>query len=183
MESLLLDLRYGLRQLRKAPVFTLAAILTLALGIGANATIFTWFSSIVLNPIPGADSRGVMSVRWYTQRGGERSLSWPDYLDYKKRNHTIDRFAAIAMMPFSLGDNRDPERIWGMLASANYFDTLGVKAALGRTFVPAEDDSPQSVAVLSDHFWRTRFGADPGIIGREIRLNRRNFTVIGVVPE
>src|SRR5262245_58091223 len=139
MEHVLQDLRFGIRQLRKSPVFTLAAIVTLALGIGANATIFTWFSSVILNPVPGADSHRLVAVHWHTQRGEDRSLSWPDYLDITKRARTMDKVAALAMMPFSLGEGNEPERIWGMLVSANYFDTLGVKPALGRTFAMDED--------------------------------------------
>ena len=115
MGHLFHDLRFGFRQLRKSPAFTIAAILTLALGIGANATIFTWFSSIILNPVPGADSRGLLSVRWNTQQGEGRGLSWPDYLDYARRNHTIDKFAVLGMQPFSLGEGREPERIWGTI--------------------------------------------------------------------
>src|SRR5579883_2583585 len=110
MESLLQDLKYGFRQLRRSPAFTAAAVLTLALGIGANATIFTWFDSIVLNPVPGADGSGLMSVRWYTQKNEDRSMSWLDYQDYARRNHTLDKFAAVGMVPFSLGDGREPER-------------------------------------------------------------------------
>ncbi len=177
------EIRFGLRQLRKSPAFTIAAILTLALGIGANATIFTWFSSIVLNPVPGADARDVYSVRWTTQKGEDRSMSWLDYQDFAKRSRTIEKFAAAGMAPFSLGDDRQPERIWGMLVSSNYFDSLGVKPALGRAFLNDEDQTPTAVAVLSDHLWRTKYGADPNIAGRQIRLNQRNFTVIGVAPE
>ena len=97
------EIRFGLRQLRKSPAFTIAAILTLALGIGANATIFTWFSSLILNPVPGADARSVYSVRWATQKGEDRSMSWLDYQDYAKRNRTIDKFAALGFAPLSLG--------------------------------------------------------------------------------
>ncbi|MBZ5602633.1 MAG: ABC transporter permease [Acidobacteriia bacterium] len=183
MESLLQDLKFGFRQLRKAPAFTAAAILTLALGIGANATIFTWFSSIILNPVPGADGRRLLSIRWSTEKGENRSMSWLDYQDYAKRNHTLEKFAAVGMAPFSLGDGREPERIWGMLVSANYFDTMGVRPALGRAFVQGEDQTPNAVAVISDHLWRTKFGADPALLGREVRINQRNFTVVGIAPQ
>jgi putative ABC transport system permease protein len=182
MDAFWLDLRFGLRQLRKSPVFTLAAIITLALGIGANATIFTWLNAVIINPVPGVDSRNLVSVRWYTPRGGQRSLSWLDFLDYRKRNHTLKSFAAGAIVPLSLGEGNQPQRVWSMLVSANYFDTLGVKAALGRTFLPEEDGDPggHPVVILSQHIWQTKFGGDPQIIGKQILLNKRSFTVIGV---
>src|SRR6185369_17881825 len=116
------------------------------------------------------------------QKGENRSMSWLDYQDYVRRNHTIDKFAAGAITPFSLGDGLQPERIWGMMVSANYFDTMGVKPALGRAFTGNEDQTPTAVAVLSDHLWRTKFGSDPSIVGRDVRINQRNFTVIGVAP-
>ncbi len=185
MDTFLKDLRFGLRQLRKSPAFTLSAILTLALGIGANATIFTWFSAVILNPVPGAGSRGLISIRWRSPEGGRRSLSWLDYLDFRKRNHTLANFAAAGITPLSLGEGTQPERIWGMLTSANYFDMLGVQPALGRTFLPEEDENPggHPVVVLGHRLWQTKFGADPHIVGRQILLNKRNFTVIGVAPE
>ncbi len=185
MGTLLQDLRFGFRQLRKSPAFTLSAILTIALGIGANATIFTWFSAVILNPVPGADSSHLVSVRWRSPEGNRRAVSWLDYLDFRKRNHTVENLAAYGLSPFSLGEGLQPERIWGMLASANYFDMLGVKAALGRTFVPEEDENPggHAVVILSHHLWQSKFGADPNIAGRGILLNKRKFTVIGVMPE
>jgi predicted permease len=179
------DLRFGFRQLRKSPAFTLSAILTLALGIGANATIFTWFSAVILNPVPGADSSHLVSVRWRTAEGSQRAVSWLDYLDFRRRSRTLESLAAVGLSPFSLGEGLQPERIWGVLASANYFDMLGVKAALGRTFVPEEDENPggHPVVVLSHHLWQSKFGADPNIVGRGILLNKRKFTVVGVMPE
>jgi len=185
MDTFLQDLRYGFRQLRKSPAFTLAAVLTLALGIGANATIFTWLNAVLLNPVPGVNSRDLVSVAWRMPRGGQRSLSWPDYLDYRKRNHTFQQFAAISLSPVNLSEGVQPERVWGMMVSANYFDMLGVKAALGRTFVPEEDENPggHPVVVLSRNLWLRKYGGDPQIVGRQIQLNRRAFTVIGVTPE
>ena len=185
MRSVLEDLRFGLRQLRKSPAFTVSAILTLALGIGANATIFTWFSAVILNPVPGASSTGLISVHWQSPEGGRRAVSWLDYLDLRKRNRTLQSFTAAGLGPLSLGEGAQPERIWGMLTSANYFDMLGVKPELGRTFLPEEDENPggHPVVVLSHRLWQTKFGADPHILGRQIQLNKRNFTVIGVAPE
>jgi predicted permease len=185
MDTFLYDLRYGFRQLRKSPGFTLAAVLTLALGIGANATIFSWLNAVLLNPIPGVDSRGLVSIGSLMPNGSQRGLSWPDFLDYRKRNHTLQQLAAVSMAPLSLSGGAQPERLWGMVVSANYFDALGVKPALGRTFVPEEDENPggHPVAVLSHRLWSRKFGGDPQIVGRQIQLNRRAFTVVGVTPE
>ncbi|HLJ44610.1 MAG TPA: ABC transporter permease [Bryobacteraceae bacterium] len=184
MDALRQDFLFGLRQLRKSPAFTIAAILTLALGIAANATIFSWLSAVALHPVPGADSRDLISVRWRSPEGGQRSLSWPDYRDYCKLNRTLQDFTAASMAPMNLGEGSRPERLWGMLVSANYFDTLGVKPILGRPFLPEEDENPggHPVAIVSHRFWQTRLGGDPNVIGRHILLNKRPFTIVGVTP-
>src|SRR5215475_4844013 len=104
MDSFLQDLRFGFRQLRKSPAFTLAAVLTLALGIGANATIFSWLSAVVINPVPGVDGRGLVAVRWFTPEHGGRSVSWPDYLDQRKRTRTFENLSVGSMTPLSLGE-------------------------------------------------------------------------------
>ena len=147
--------------------------------------IFTWLSAVVISPVPGVDSANLISVRWRSPEGGQRSLSWLDYLDYRKRSRTLEHFAVASLTPVSLGEGSRPERVWGMLTSANYFDTLGVKAALGRTFLPEEDENPggHPVVVLGHRLWQARFGGDPKVIGRQILINKRNYTVIGVTAE
>ena len=186
MDSFIHDLKFGFRQLRKSPAFTFAAILTLALGLGANATVFTWFNAIVVNPLPGVrGTRDLITVRWRTPSGGQAGLSWLDYLDYRARNRTLQDFAVSTMAPLSLGEGAQPARVWTTLASSNYFKMLGVKPELGRTFLPDEDQNPggHPVVVISHRLWQSKFGADPNIVGRQILLNKRNFTVIGVTPE
>ncbi len=184
LTALLPDLRYGLRQLRKSPAFTLTAALTLALGIGANATIFSWLNAVILNPLPAVDSRDLVSVRWRTPEGHGSSFSWPDYLDMRKAG-SVERLCAGGMVPISLGEGAQPERIWSLVVSSDYFQTLGVQPIRGRAFVPEEDDNPggHPVAVISHQLWQGRFGGDPAIVGRKIRLNNRDFTVVGVTPE
>ncbi len=186
MDTLVQDLRFGLRQLRKSPAFTLAAVLTLALGIGANTTVFNWLNSVIFNPLPGVDSTRLYYIRWRTPEGNSNSFSWPDYLDYRKRNQTLEGLIVGRMTAMSLGDGSQQQvnRVWGLLVSANYFETLGVKAAMGRTFLPEEDEKPggHPVVVISHQCWQSRFGGDPQIIGKQIRLNKQNFTVIGVTP-
>ena len=144
METLLYDLRFGLMRLRKNPAFTLAAVLTLALGIGANVTIFSWLNAVILNPLPGVDSRDLVSVRWHTARGNDISFSWPDYLDMRQRARTIQGLGVGTMAAVSLSEGANPERIWGMLVSSDFFRVLNVKAVLGRTFPPEDDTSGQS---------------------------------------
>jgi predicted permease len=185
MEALWQDVKFGIRQLLKSPAFTAAAVLTLALGIGANATIFTWLSAVVINPVPGVNSHGLISIRWRSPQGGQRGLSWLDYRDYEKRNRTLKSLAADSIVPVSLGEGSRPERVWSMLVSANYFDTLGVRPELGRLFLPDEDENPggHAVVVLSHRLWQSKFASDLRIVGREILLNKHNFTVIGVTPE
>ncbi len=185
MNSLLQDVRFGFRQLRKSPVFTTAAVVTLALGIGANATVFTWLKAIIFDPLPGVDAGNLVSVRWRSPQGNSSSFSWPDYLDVRGRAQTLEGLAAGRMAAMSLGTAGEAERIWGMLVSANYFETLGVKPALGRTFRPEEDRNPggHPVAVISQRLWQTRFGGDAGVIGRQVPLNKRTFTIVGVAPE
>lgn len=186
MGSFFQDVKFGFRQLRKSPVFTIAAILTLALGIGANATVFSWFNAIVINPLPHVQgAHDLITVRWRTPTGSYAGISWLDYLDYKTRNHTLKDFSVAMMGPVNLGEGTQPERLWGTLASSNYFNMLGVKAELGRTFLPDEDNNPggHPVVILSHHLWQTRFGRDSSIINRQILINKRAFTVVGVAPE
>jgi len=185
MDTLIRDLKFGFRRLRKSPAFSIAAILTLALGIGANATVFTWFNAVVINPLHGVRaSRDLITIRWRTPTGTDAGVSWLDYLDYRSRNQTLEEFAVATMAPLSLGEGAQPERVWTTIASANYFKMLQASPELGRTFLPDEDQDPggHPVVVLSDRLWRTKFGADAGILGRQILLNRRNFTVVGVMP-
>ena len=142
LDSLRADIRYGIVQLRKSPAFTVAAALTLALGIGANATIFSWLNAVIINPLPGVDSRGLMSLRWHRPDGGQIAFSWPDYLDVRSRAHTISSVSVGSMGPISMGEGSRPERLWGMLVSSDFFRTLGVQPAAGRFFQPDEDQNP-----------------------------------------
>jgi len=186
MDSFGHDLKFGFRQLRKSPAFTIAAILTLALGLGANATVFTWFNAVVVNPLPGvAGARDLVTVRWRTPSGNAAGISWLDFLDYRNGNRTLKEFAVAVMEPLSLGEGSQPERVWTTLVSSNYFTMLGVKPELGRSFLPDEDKNPggHPVAMISHRLWQGKFAADPHIIGRQILLNKRNFTVVGVTPE
>jgi putative ABC transport system permease protein len=184
MNTLLQDFSYGLRLLRKSPGFSLVAILTLALGIGANSTIFSWINSTILNPIPGVKHTSQYVEITGGGDGEHNVLSYPDYEDLRDHNRTLSSFIAATNTAMSLTVNGRPERVWGILATANYFDALGVHPILGRGFLPSEDNKPGGapVVVVSYSLWRTHFGADPAIIGRSIEINRHSFEVVGVAP-
>jgi putative ABC transport system permease protein len=188
MHTLWQDLRYAARMLLKKPGFTLIVVLTLALGIGANTAVFTWLKALLLHPLPGvAESHRLVMLHSTLTRSGNQviSVSYPDYKDYRDRNEVFSGLAASNINIFNLLDGEGrPERVFGSLVSGNFFEVLGVRAALGRTFAPDEDRTPGThpVVVISHRLWQRRFAADPGLIGKTIRLNQRDFTVIGVAP-
>jgi len=190
MQDLLQDLRYGLRLLFRDWVFTTVAVLSLALGIGANTTIFSVFNAIFLRTLPVQEPGRL--VRVYTtdaKNTGQflnyMQLSFPNYEDYRDLNQVFSGLVAQSFAQLSLTTGGSPELVAASVVTGNYFDVLGVKAPLGRTFEASEDrvEGKYPVVVLTDHFWKRRFGADRDIVGKEIVLNRQSFTVIGVAPE
>jgi len=185
METLLHDVRYGSRQLLKHPVFTILAIVSLALGIGANTAIFSLVNTVLLRQLPVKEPSQLIEVYGSLNNGADFTLqSYVNYKDYRDRNDVFSGLFVYRIVVSSLSHNGSNERVWGFLASGNYFDVLGVKPMLGRAFSPEEDQTPGShpVAVLSYPCWQKRFGADPAIVGRTILLNKY-FTVIGVAPK
>lgn len=185
MDTLLQDLRYAARQLRRAPGFTLVAVLSLGLGIGANATIFTWMDAVLFQPFAGVPEQNrLVSVSTVNSAGERLSSSWPDYRDFQAQSRTLDLWAAEERA-MSLVHGGVAERAWGVLVSGNYFDALGVRATLGRTFLPEEGEvvDAHPVLVLSHAYWQRRFAARPEIVGQAVTLNNRAFTVVGVAPE
>jgi predicted permease len=180
-----MDLRYSVRMLVKNPGVTAAAVLSLALGIGANATIFTWVKSVLLNPLPGVPEPGRMFVLAPTARdGSERSLSYPNYRDLRDRARTFDIIGQEDAL-ISVSDGERADRAFAMLVSGNYFDVVGVRPILGRAFLPAEDTVPNGapVVVISHAFWQRRLGGSPASAGQKVKVNDRPYTVIGVVPD
>ena len=180
-----MDLRYSLRMLLKNPGVTAAAVLSLALGIGANATIFTWVKSVLLNPLPQVPEPDRMWVLAPSARDGrERSLSYPNYRDLRDRATTFDLIGMEDVL-LSVSDGTRADRAFGMLVTGNYFDVVGLRPALGRTFLPAEDKTPSGapVIVLSHAFWQRRFAGSAAVIGQSVKVNDRPYTVIGVMPE
>jgi len=188
MDALLQDVRYALRRLAKAPGFTAVAVITLALGIGANTAIFSLVNATLLRPRPGIGRPEALVDIGRTQDGsGFDTMSYPTYADYRDRTQSFSGVLGYRFEPraLSLGTEGSAERIYGSLVSGNYFDVLEVKPRLGRAFTPEEDRTPGAhpVLVLSHAFWERRFAGDPGIIGREVRINGQPFTVIGIAPE
>jgi len=186
METFWQDVRYSLRTLRNRTGFASAVVITLALGIGANATIFTWIKAVFLEPLPGVARPDELVEVWgATRHNSALSLSLLDYQDLRDRNETLSGLAAHQVLAMNLGRGGQPERVRGAVVSGNYFDVLGVKAAIGRAFLPNEDRTPRShpVVVLGHGLWQRRFGADPQVVGQTITLNEHEFTVIGVAPK
>ena len=191
MGTLMQDIRFGARMLLKNRAFTIVAILSLALGIGANTTIFTLVNTVLLQPLPVAEPSQLMSVYGTDEKNrGNRldyaPISYPNYIDY--RDQSGDVFSGLVIFggaAMSLSGTGEPEQINGLIVSGNYFDVLGVKAARGRTFLPEEDRTPGTnpVIVVSHGLWQRRLGADPQIVGKTLSLNNQSFTVIGVAPE
>jgi predicted permease len=186
METLLHDLRYGTRQLLKHRAFTILAIISLALGIGANTAIFSLVNTVLLRPLPVKEPSRLIEVYGALHNGADFTIqSYLNYKDYRDRNDVFSGLFVYRMVVSSLSHNGSNERAWGFLASGNYFDVLGVKPVLGRGFLPEEDQTPGShpVAVLSYACWQHRFAGDPSIVGRTILLNNHTFTIIGVAPK
>jgi len=186
MSTLLQDLRYALRLLRKSPGFTAVAVLTLALGIGATSTIFSWIDSTLLNPIPGVtQTSGLVSVmRGTVSEHPSPPFSYADYVDLRSRNRSFSGLLAYHDDSMSLTGGRKPERIYSALTSANYFGVLGVKPFLGRAFVAEDETAPGGapVVVISYAFWQSHFVSDPSAIGKTLQINRHNYTIVGVAP-
>ena len=184
MHSLFQDFRYGIRMLRKNPSLTLIAVLTLTLGIGANSTVFSWASATILEPIPGMANPGQVISVYAGLPGHLSTVSYPDYLDLRRQNRVFSGFIGFSLWPLSITEGEKPDRIPATLVSANYFDVLGVKPVLGRTFVDAEEGAPRSapVAVISYPLWKKRYQSNPNVLGQTISLNKHSFTIVGVAP-
>jgi predicted permease len=185
MDTFWQDVRYSVRTLLKHPGFTSAVVITLALGIGANATIFTWIKVVVLERLSGVSQPEELVELWgATRNNSGLSLSYPDYLDLRDRNERLSGMLAHQVLPLNLGRGGKPERIRGAIVSGNYFDVLGVKPLIGRTFLPDEDRTPNArpVVVMGYGLWQRRFGGDSGVVGQRIMLNAHEFTVIGITP-
>jgi predicted permease len=182
LSDILTDLRYAARKLRKSPAFTITTVLTLALGIGANTAIFSVVDSVLLRPMPWPDADRLVRIK-QTDGGAGDAASPPDLADYRTGTKTFADFALIENAALNLtAPGESPERLNGGRVSASWFSLLGTPALRGRTFTAGEDqEGAPKVAVISERLWRSRFGSDEHVIGRELSLNGEHFTVVGVV--
>lgn len=185
MNGFISDLLQGFRVIRRAPVISGAAILALAIGIGANATIFSWVNALVLRPLSGVDRQDeIVVVDEVSKSGLDQRLSYPNYVDYRDNNTVFRGILVHAWQPLNLASADRADRSWAELVSGNFFDVLGVRTAIGRTFSPDEGIRPGAdpVAVIGHAFWMRRFNGNPSAVGQTIKLNGIDFTVIGVAP-
>lgn len=191
VESLAQDARFGLRSMRKNPGFALICVFSLALGIGANTTIFTVVNAILLNPLPVTDISRLVQIDTIdsktkvTQANATKlGLSYTNCEDYQRDNQVFSGLSCISFATLTWSGEAEPRQVVGQLVSANYFDVLGVTPALGRFFLPGEDRKPggDNLAVISHSLWTTKMGSDRNIVGKTLTLNATPFTVIGVAP-
>ena len=184
LDDLRATLRYAVRTLTRTPAFAAMAIISLALGIGANTVVFSVVNALVLKPLPVDQPERVFFLQ-FGSGANHPTTSFPNYRDLRDRSTSFDGLVGYRITPINLENGGSPVRTWGYLATGNYFDVLGVKPVLGRFFHQQDDlhvgEAPY--AVLSYECWRGRFGGDPSVLGRTVRLNRTPFTVIGVAPK
>ncbi len=182
MMTLWQDFRYGCRMLRRQPLFSAIAILTLALGIGANSAIFSVVNAVLLRPLPFKEPDRLIKL-WETfLPGGQGTVSVPNLKDWREQNDVFTEIAAYQFGNFNLQGSDNPERVQGATVSANMFTVLGVEPQLGRGFLPEEDQPGHRVVVLSNQLWKRNFSSDPQILGKDIALGGEGFTVVGVMP-
>lgn len=187
MSLLIQDLRYSVRLLRKNPAFTVVALVALALGIGANTAIFSVVDTVLLRPLP-YDDPGRLVKLWTRFVGiglpnNQNAVSAPEFADFHTLNQSFSHIAAISGDSFNISERGLPERVEGASVSPSLFPLLGVRARLGRVFLPEEGQTGRdNVVLLGDALWRRRFGGDPALVGRKLRINGRSFQVIGILP-
>ena len=183
METLLQDIRYALRSLRKSPGFALVAILTIGLAVGMNTVAFTWMERFVLNPLPAVPRSGELLAVVSAGPGGDIwQMSYPNYRDWREGVRSFEGLTAQSFEELSLRTTGPAQRAWGVFAAANYFEVLRVRPALGRAFRPEEETQAAPVAVISHDLWQRTFAGDSGVVGRHVMLNGHDFTIIGVAP-
>ncbi|HEX3470417.1 MAG TPA: ABC transporter permease, partial [Silvibacterium sp.] len=183
MQTLLHDLRFSFRQLRKSPGFTLTAVLTLALGIGVNTAIFSIMDAVVLRPLAVPDLSRVVTVAEEQNPGNYQWVAFANYEDWKRQSRSFEALAVRTDADRTLTGAGDAAHVQATYASANFFDVMRVNPLLGRVFVNSETQAGKDdVAVLSYGFWQKHFGADPAVLDRKIQLDDRTYTVIGVMP-
>ncbi len=182
LESIWTDVRIAVRNLRRSPGFTIAAILTLALAIGANAVVFGVLNALILRPLNVPDAQSLYTI----ERGGfkEQATSYPDYLDLRDRNRSFDGLTAYILTQVALDTGKNPSEVWGYEVTGNYFDAMKIQPYLGRFFHVADEHGPNSAPylVLTYSYWHSHFQDDRGIVGRVVQVNKHPYTILGVAP-
>jgi putative ABC transport system permease protein len=183
MSAMPQDLKFAIRMLAKSPGFTLVAVLTLALGIGANTAIFSIVNAVLLRPLPFKNYAQLVVLRETYKNVGNVSVSYPDFLDWRQQSHTFAAMSVIYNRGFNLAGVAQPENIGGYAVSSNFLALLGVRPVLGRDFLPSEETPGTApVILLSYQLWQSHLGGDPAVIGRSISLDGRSFSIIGILP-
>jgi putative ABC transport system permease protein len=183
MDELLNDIRFGFRMIRKSPGFATVAVLTLAIGIGANAAIFSFVDAVLLKPLPYPHPEEIVQVWEKPPKYDRNGVSTMNFLDWKNQNSVFQSIAAETGGSVTLSGGQNPLQLRGSRVSAPYFDVFGIKPILGRAFAPDEDQpGKDQVVILSHRIWQNRFGSDPALLGRKIMLDNRPYNVIGILP-
>jgi putative ABC transport system permease protein len=183
MSAILQDLKSAVRMLVKSPGFTVVAILTLALGIGANTAIFSIVNAVLLRPLPFKNSSQLVVLRETYKIVGNVSVSYPDFLDWRQQSDSFAAMSVINNVNFNLSGVAQPESIDGYAVSPNFLALLGVRPVLGRDLLPSEErPGTAPVILLSYQLWQSHLGGDPGVIGRSITLDGRSFSIVGILP-
>lgn len=182
-ERLMQDLRYGLRMLVKSPGFTVIAILTLALGIGANTALFSVVNGVLLNPLPYSHPEQLVWLAESKPNFATGSISFPNFRDWQKNNRTFSTMAASRSYSYNLTGLGEAEQVSSMLITSDFFSVLGVNPAAGRSFVPGEDEiGAAPIAMITSGFWKRKLGSSPDTVGKSLNLDGKNFTIVGIIP-
>jgi len=183
MEAFVKDLRYCLRMMAQNPAWTAVAVVTLALGIGANTTLFSVVNGVLLNPLPYPQPDRLIALYSRTADSPRWSISYPNFLDWVRDNRSFSALAGYRSEDYNLTGMGEPERLPGEMVSATFFLLLGVKPALGRMFLPEEDQvGGRPVVLISDGLWKRKFGSAPDAVGKTVTLNGEGYTIVGVIP-
>src|SRR5690348_2225007 len=177
---MLQDIRYAVRILSKAPAFTIIAIVTLALGIGANTALFSVVDGVLLNPLPYTQPDRIVAVYTHTRTFNHSSISYPNFLDWVRENRSFSGLAAFREDDMNITGVGEPERLRTEMISANFFAVLGVKPVVGRTFFAKEDQiGAAPVVLLSEGLWKRKFGGSADAVGKSVSLNGTSYTIVG----
>jgi len=183
MTGLLQDLRYAVRQFLKTPGLTVVVVITIALGVGANTALFSVVNGVLLNPLPYPQPEQLVTLHESKPNFETGSVSYPNFVDWRKDNRTFSAIAIARGYSFSLTGAGDALQVSGEFVSSDFFSILGVKPLLGRTFAPGEDEiGAGPVALISEGLWQRKFGSAPDIVGKGITLDGKSYTIVGVIP-